>query len=204
VSVEACGAPDVEQCALAGLMFASMSGGPGVMPRFAITHIRGCLRGRYSVRCTAHRGKPQDWEDTAMLMLKLLAAITVIVVALIVYYAIESHCEERYGSSPLSRGAFLTSGFAAWAVHLGWQWRLDLIANRGDALNGTVVVAVGAGLLFMVVMRNYAKLGPGYGSIATLLQAGLLPLAMLAAVLYLPWRVIRNVGVVPVRIVNDK
>jgi hypothetical protein len=138
-------------------------------------------------------------------VLKLLVIAATLVVAMVVYYAFDSRCEEAFGRKLLTASSAYCMAAAAWLGYFGSGWRQSLLKSGGDALNGTLLVAIAGVLAIALVAMNYARLGPFFGTLRTALQLLLLPLTACLLPFYPLWVLWRRLsGPIPVRVVRDE
>jgi len=127
---------------------------------------------------------------TSMLVIKLLAIVAAIAALVLGITKFNQHCAAKFGHAFFTRTAFYITAAALGLLAVGNMWRHSAIQSHGDALNGVVVMVLGALLACWLVYVNIRRIDAVYGIGGSVAQLGLfsvlawvwLPLMVLALI----------------------
>lgn len=117
-------------------------------------------------------------------VLKVIGLISAVAVLMVLYYAVEAHCVERFGEKPLNRGVVTALSIAGWCAYIGIAWHSTLVARSADPLNGAMLSAFGVVIGIGVIVRNFVVLRVWLGLFASAVQFVFLPVAMFMPFFY--------------------
>lgn len=145
-----------------------------------------------------------------MLVISVIAAV--IAVALLVFGLgkFDSFCRRRFGYRFFTRGAFTLAVAALLCLTYGHRWWHATQADAAAALNGIVLMMIGASVALVLVIRNLRRTDLVIGSVGTALQISVFGVAAwigmfaLAAALVLLLLMFGLGAVKPVWVINRR
>jgi hypothetical protein len=116
-----------------------------------------------------------------MLVLKISAALALLVEVLKMTDRFQTHCKKKFGVKAVDPESVCLWQLYAVIAGAGWLWMTWAARAHGDMLNGLLVMAAAFLWAGWLVVINLRQFGPFYGIAATSLQL------LLAAVLIPPF-----------------
>lgn len=125
-----------------------------------------------------------------MLVIKLIVIAAAIAALVLGITKFNQHCTAKFGHAFFTKTAFYITAAALGLLAVGNMWRHSAIQSHGDALNGVVMMVLGALLACWLVYVNIRRTDAMYGIGGSVAQLGLfsvlawvwLPLMVLALI----------------------
>ena len=108
-----------------------------------------------------------------MLVLEILGVCALAIAIFAALKAFHAHCQDKFGYSFLSTGAFLATACSLAFLLGGHAWRESALKSHGDALNGLVIMIIGGLIVATLVRLNFVRTNAVYGAGGTVLQLSL-------------------------------
>lgn len=105
-----------------------------------------------------------------MLVLQIIAGLAILAATVWAFFAFNKHCEEKFNYRFFTKQSFLIVGAAIITIALGNEWRLNLIKEHGDVLNGILVMGVGGVIALYLTFVNFKKTNLIYGLAGSTVQ----------------------------------
>jgi len=131
------------------------------------------------------------FRGISMLVIKLIIIAAAIAGLVLAITKFNQHCTAKFGHAFFTKTAFYITAAALGLLAVGNMWRHSAIQSHGDALNGIVVMVVGALLACWLVYVNIRRTDAAYGIGGSVVQLGLF--SVLAWV-WLPLMVLGLIG----------
>ena len=105
-----------------------------------------------------------------MLILKILAALAVLLILYFIAIEINKYTQKRYRFLFLNKTTLTTSLSGYGSLLVGYNWYVNTLEKHGDILNGQILIGVGTLLLFWTIYNNIKNTGLVVGTLFTLIQ----------------------------------
>jgi hypothetical protein len=105
-----------------------------------------------------------------MLMLKIVGALAALFLVLAIMATFDGHVQEKFGHRFFTKATFIAIVVSCLMIAGGYHWHLAALKSHGDALNGWVVLGIGAAILAGIAINNVMKTNLVYGVGGSLVQ----------------------------------
>jgi hypothetical protein len=119
------------------------------------------------------------------------------------YHSIVNYFVTNFGNNPIAMHVLCALLVCTLAILFGFDWRMKLIQQHGDVLNGTLTIAAGMAGVIFVFFRNVMFYRMRIGILASLLQLIAMPIFTAMSPLIFLVSLLRNLGVQHVRIIKE-
>lgn len=141
-----------------------------------------------------------------MLVLKILGVILIIAAVVFGLRFFNDHCDEKFSYRFFTASSFWATAGSLGLLLLGYWWRSKALESGGDALNGIVVMALGAIVAAGLVYFNFKKTNFVYGVGGSVLQISVFSIlayiGVFVAIVGLVLMFVSEAGVQRVRVIN--